>query len=236
MCCHSLASWVDGRWTPSLLKTNKQYWSFRFHDPGRLMPYVQSWLFLAFHLVVIQRLHAWVLAFRAFGVWRAPNALLMGGLVDTVTLYSGIFVRSTGMVKPAAEQAAYIALLYLLATVRVIQLGHVLTPFKHLILTLQLALPFFFRLGVVSTVVLVGVAAAQVRLSFGVGSESKLPASTHDSHPLLSSQATVFGVGGDFSGVSEALLLQFDYFVRCCVSIPQPLGHAARTISPASPL
>ena len=168
MHCHSLASWIDYKWTPTFLKTNKQYWSFRFDDPGRLTPYIEAWLFLAFHMVVIQRLHAWVLAFRAFGVWRAPNAPVIGGVIDCVTLYSGILVRSTGMVKPVAEQTACIALLYLLATVRVIQLGHVLTPFRHLILTLRLALPFFCRLGVVSTVVLVGVASAQVWLSYRV--------------------------------------------------------------------
>ena len=159
---HSLASWVDSKWTPGLLKTNKQYWSFRFEKQD-LVTYVQIWPFLALHVVVVQRLYAWSVAFSMFGVGRAPTSLVLGSCVDAVTLYVGMVVRATGVVKPAAEQAAWIAMLYLVATVRAIQLGHVLSPFKHLILTLQLALPFFFRLGVVSLVVLIGIASAQAR-------------------------------------------------------------------------
>ena len=53
-------------------------------------------------------------------------------------------------------------MVYFVLLVRFVQLGYFLPPFSHLILCLQLALPFFARLGVVLLVVLIGVATAQV--------------------------------------------------------------------------
>jgi len=115
-------------------------------------------------------------------------ALLRFGYVpDMAIIYWMLAVRSMSLVTPIAEQAAYVAFIHLLILVRVVQLGHVLTPFSHLLETLRVAFPFFVRLSVVVLVVLTGVAGAQ---------------------------AVVFGVGSDADGVWGALLVQFDYFVN----------------------
>ena len=71
-------------------------------------------------------------------------------------------MRAYGWAKPEAWQATHFAVIQILALMRIVQLGYILPPFSHLLLTLQLALSFFLRLGLVVSVVLMGVSGAQV--------------------------------------------------------------------------
>ena len=170
----SLASWEDRRWTPGSLRTGQQFWSRSFYRPSLCVIFIDSVFFYFFQLVICQRLYV------AFIEWRKWNtagtssdraafikdALIknVGPCIDDATLIWVWNIRSFGLLQTEPELAVNLAVTLLVVIVRVVQLGHVLSPFSHLILTLKLALPFLVRLSIVITIILGFGAMAAVRL------------------------------------------------------------------------
>ena len=165
---HSLASWVDAEWFPTELRTNKQYWSYHFGVLREAHVIVGTTVtYSCFHVVALQRMYAAFLGWRMGGVSVVDYSsalVVLACLMDLLSLLYLLMMRNCGLVKPLAQQVVHVALVQLVVLFRFVHLGKVLAPFRHIILSVQSALPYIVRLGMVTLVVLFGVAGAQVKL------------------------------------------------------------------------